>query len=150
MTWAFLYSRKRIKPIDKYDNVVYDRSKGVTDMADLELKSTLSNEEIEQNFKNIDFFSGIMSGLEEALAYEKGSAKAETIARKRSLPDVDVAEERKKLDMTQKAFAKLLGVSKRTVEAWETGKSNPSPTARNLIYLISQDHSLVQKLRGHF
>ena len=116
-------------------------------MADLEFKSTLSNEEIEQNFSNIDFFSGIMSGLEEALAYEKGSAKTETIARKLSLPDVDVAEERKKLDMTQKAFASILGVSKRTVEAWETGKSNPSPTARNLIYLISQDHSLVQKLQ---
>lgn len=43
-------------------------------MADFELTSTLSNEEIEQNFSNIDFFSGIMSGLEEALAYEKGSA----------------------------------------------------------------------------
>lgn len=118
-------------------------------MADLELTSTLSNEEIEQNFSNIDFFSGIMSGLEEALAYEKGSAKAETIVRKLTLPDIDVAEERKKLDMTQKAFASILGVSKRTVEAWETGKSNPSPTARILIYLISQDHSLVQKLQGH-
>lgn len=45
-------------------------------MAELEFKSTLSNEEIEQNFSSIDFFSGIMSGLEEALAYEKGSAKA--------------------------------------------------------------------------
>lgn len=116
-------------------------------MSDIEFKSTLSNEEIEQNFCNIDIFSGIMSGLEEALAYEKGSASSETIARKRCLPDVDIAEERKKLDMTQKAFASLLGVSRRTVEAWETGKSNPSPTARNLIYLISQDHSLVQKLQ---
>ena len=48
-------------------------------MAVLEFTSTLSNEEIEQNFNNIDFFSGVMSGLEEALAYEKGSAKAETI-----------------------------------------------------------------------
>lgn len=44
-------------------------------MAEFELKSTLSNEEIEQNFSNINFFSGIMSGLEEALAYEKEMAK---------------------------------------------------------------------------
>lgn len=49
--------------------------------------------------------------------------------------------------MTQKAFAGILGVSVRTVESWETGKSTPSPTARNLIYLISQDHSLVDKLQ---
>ena len=116
-------------------------------MSDIEFRSTLSNEEIEQNFRNIDMFSGIMSGLEEALAYEKGSAGSETIERKRSLPEINVADERKRLDMTRKAFASLLGVSKRTVEAWETGKSNPSPTARNLIYLISQDHSLVQKLQ---
>lgn len=117
-------------------------------MAELELTSTLSNEEIEKNFSGIDFFSGIMSGLEEALAYEKGTAKADTIARKRSLPDVNVAEDRMRLNMTQKGFAKILGVSKRTVEAWESGKSNPSPTARNLIYLISQDHSLVLKLQS--
>lgn len=118
-------------------------------MRELEFTSTLSNEEIEQNFKDFDFFSGIMTGLEEALAYEKGTAKAETIARKLSLPDVNVADERKKLNMTQKSFAHILGVSKRTVESWETGKSTPSPTARNLIYLISQDHSLVDKLQNH-
>jgi len=118
-------------------------------MKDLEFTSTLSNEEIEANFKNIDFFSGIMAGLEEALAYEKGTAKADTIARKLSLPDVNVADERKKLNMTQKSFASILGVSKRTVESWEAGKSIPSPTARNLIFLISQDHSLVEKLRNH-
>lgn len=44
-------------------------------MAELEFRSTLSNEEIEQNCSSIDFFSGIVSGLEEALAYEKESAK---------------------------------------------------------------------------
>ena len=41
----------------------------------------------------------------------------------------------------------VLGVSPRTVEAWESGKSTPSPTAKKLMYLISLDHSLVQKLQ---
>ena len=36
--------------------------------------SSLSPEEISENFKDVDFFSGIMDGLEEALAYEKGDA----------------------------------------------------------------------------
>ena len=111
------------------------------------LKSDLTDEEIKANFDDIDFFSGIMSGLEEALAYEKGDAKAATIARKRRLPNIDVASERKALNLTQKAFAKILGVSPRTVEAWEAGRSTPSPTARNLLYLISLDHSLIQKLQ---
>lgn len=110
-------------------------------------ESSLSPEEIEANFKDIDFFSGIMDGLQEALAYTKGKAAADTFARKRSLPTVDVSAVRSSLSMTQKAFAETLGVSRRTVEAWESGKSTPTPTARKLIHLISEDHSLVQKLR---
>ncbi|MBQ6052297.1 MAG: helix-turn-helix domain-containing protein [Clostridia bacterium] len=116
-------------------------------MAEIKFKSNLSESEIENNFKDIDYFSEIMSGLEEALAYEKGNAKSETFVRKRSLPDVDIAVIRKDLKLSQKAFASVLGVSTRTVEAWEAGRSNPSPTARNLILLISQDHTLISKLQ---
>lgn len=116
-------------------------------MAEHILKSTLSDEEIKANFKDTDYFSGILTGLEEALAYEKGSAKAATIVRKRSLPDVNVADARKSLRLTQKSFANVLGVSPRTVESWESGRSTPSPTARKLLYLLSTDHSLLQKLQ---
>lgn len=115
-------------------------------MADLRFESTLSIEEIEENFKDVDFFSGIMDGLQEALAYEKGKAAADTFVRKRSLPTVNVVEVRSALSMTQRAFAELLGVSCRTVEAWEAGKSTPTPTAKKLMSLVYQDHSLVQKL----
>ncbi len=115
-------------------------------MSEIRFESSLSAEEIEKNFKDVDLFSGIMEGLTEALAYEKGKASAETFARKQSLPNVDVLEIRKSLSMTQKAFAEVLGVSCRTVEAWECGKSVPTPTAKKLIYLIQQDHALVEKL----
>lgn len=116
-------------------------------MSEPKFESSLPLEEIENNFKSIDFFSGLMDGLEEALAYSKGTASAETFSRKRSLPSINVAEMRMSLDMTQKAFAAMLGVSRRTVEAWESGKSNPTPTAKKLMYLIQQDHSLIQKLQ---
>ena len=116
-------------------------------MSDHVFKSEYSMEEIENNFKDVDFFSGIKEGLEEALAYENGKASLETIARKRSLPAVNVKSERESLGMTQKAFANVLGVSKRTVEAWETGRNTPSPTAKNLIYLISQKPDLVLMLQ---
>ena len=115
-------------------------------MSELSFESSLSIEEIENNFKDVDFFSGIMDGLNEALAYSKGKAAAETFARKRSLPTVKVAELRSSLSLTQKAFAEVLGVSCRTVEAWESGKTTPTPTAKKLMYLIQEDHSLVQKL----
>ena len=115
-------------------------------MSELIFESSLSVEEIEENFKNVDFFSGVMDGLQEALAYSKGKAAAETFARKRSLPTVDVNELRKSLGMTQKIFASMLGVSCRTVEAWEAGKTTPAPTAKKLMYLIKEDPALIQKL----
>lgn len=115
-------------------------------MDELRFKTSLTMEEIEENFKDVDFFSGLMDGLQEALAYERGKAAADTIARKRSLPEVNVAKVRISLEMTQRTFAQVLGVSCRTVEAWESGKSTPTPTAKKLIFLIQEDHSLVEKL----
>lgn len=41
---------------------------------ELLFKSSLTAEEIEDNFKDVDVFSGIMEGLEEAYAHSKGDA----------------------------------------------------------------------------
>ena len=40
----------------------------------------------------------------------------------------------------------VLGVSTRTVEAWEAGRNVPSGAARHLLFLLDGDHSLVQRL----
>ena len=117
-------------------------------MKKLSVSSSLTDREIAENFKNTDFFAGIMSGLDEALAYEKGKAKAATIARKRSLPQIDPCVVRKAMNMTQRDFAGILGVSARTVESWEAGRSSPSPTARNLLYLIHKNPELVAQLQS--
>lgn len=50
-------------------------------MSELRFESSLTMDEIESNFRNVDFFSGIMDGLQEVLAYEKGKAAAETFVR---------------------------------------------------------------------
>lgn len=42
-------------------------------MDELTLISSLSLEEIDENFKNVDFFTGIMEGLEDALSYKKST-----------------------------------------------------------------------------
>ena len=57
-----------------------------------------------------------------------------------------MAEIRASLDMTQRNFAAMLGVSSRTVESWEAGRTTPTPTAKNLLYLIREDHRLALKL----
>lgn len=116
-------------------------------MADLVLKTSLSMEELEDNFKNFDLFSELKQSLEEALAYQRGEEVPGLVVHERSLPDVDAAEVRKSLSLTQRAFAAILGVSCRTVEAWESGRSNPAPTAKKLMYLIREDPTLVSKLQ---
>ena len=71
--------------------------------------SDLTMEQIEKNFEGMDFFAGLMEGLQEAYACEKGNAAPGTISHKRSLPNVDVAAVRAALHMTQKVFAEMLG-----------------------------------------
>lgn len=42
-------------------------------MTELTFRSNLTMEEIENNFAHIDFFSDLMDGLEEALAFSKNN-----------------------------------------------------------------------------
>lgn len=53
-------------------------------MPELHFKSSLTEEEIEKNFENIDLFAGIIKGSKEALMYEQGMTKTETFTHKRS------------------------------------------------------------------
>ena len=116
-------------------------------MDELRLETSLSMEEIEENTKDIDLLAGLKSTLEEVKAWKRGEEVPGLVVHDRTLLDLDVAEVRKSLSLTQRAFAAILGVSCRTVEAWESGRSNPTPMARKLLYLIQEDSSLVQKLQ---
>lgn len=52
---------------------------------------------------------------------------------------------RKSLNLTRAVFAGVLGVSKKAVEAWESGRNVPvGPTSR-MLDLISEDHAIVNR-----
>ena len=99
-------------------------------------------------------YEGIMQGLNEAIEFKNGN---NTKARVRILSTVDpviistyksddVSRLRKALNMSQRGLAAAIGVSPRTVESWEAGKSAPSGVATRMLYLLETDHSLVDKL----
>ncbi|RVU69852.1 MULTISPECIES: DNA-binding transcriptional regulator [Lactobacillus] len=53
---------------------------------------------------------------------------------------------RHQIGTPQSGLANLVGVSKRTVEAWESDRSEPNKSARKLLALLMQDNSLADKL----
>lgn len=54
---------------------------------------------------------------------------------------------RKDIGSTQAELANLIGVSTRTVEAWESNRTKPNQSARKLLTLLLQDKSFINKLR---
>ncbi|WP_240843591.1 DNA-binding transcriptional regulator [Acidaminobacter sp. JC074] len=54
---------------------------------------------------------------------------------------------RTQLSLTQIAFASLLGVSAKTVEAWEKGTNKPNGSARRLMELLNADLDIPEKYR---
>ena len=95
-------------------------------------------------------FNELEQSLKEAVAFEKGD-KTRTRVTVCELPvpkykAADVVRVRSALRLSQRSLALALGVSPRTVEAWEVGRNEPSGAARNLLYLIEHNTALVDQL----
>lgn len=87
-------------------------------------------------------FESIMTGLTESLAYAKGdSSKARkmnvTVAELPQYRDKEIKQIREDLNLTQKNFAFVLGVSPKTVEAWESGRNVPQGIAQRFLQVLS-------------
>lgn len=50
-------------------------------------QSSLSMEEIEENFRDFDIFTGLMASLEEVLSYTRGEKTPGILVHERELPD---------------------------------------------------------------
>lgn len=57
-----------------------------------------------------------------------------------------VSEARLKVGLAQANFAKLLGVSLRTLQNWEQGRRNPSGAAKTLIRVADQHPEILRDL----
>lgn len=94
-------------------------------------------------------FESLKASLNEAIEHVEG--KKEVRTRKVTIKAVptftarDIKEIRKNVDMTQTLFAQLLGVSKKTVEAWEAGTNLPNGSAMRLLKLFAENPTLVKE-----
>ena len=95
-------------------------------------------------------FESLVTGLNEAI--EDASSKQSKLRRTTiSIEPVKIykAEEvkniRKSTGLTQKMFAAYMGVSDKTVEAWEAGTNHPSGAASRILSMMEMDKDLVLK-----
>ncbi len=95
-------------------------------------------------------YEGIMQGLNEAIAYNEGKLKARTKTMSiEPVPEFEATEIksiRNELGMTQVLFAGFMGVSTKTVEAWESGRNMPDGPARRILAMVRMDPELPQRL----
>lgn len=97
----------------------------------------------------MNVYESIMQGLTEAVEYEKGNLKASSVKLSVTpIPDFkgsEVREIRNTLEMTQTVFAQIMGVSVKTVEAWEGGRCEPNGSARRMLSMLKNDPELPEK-----
>ena len=98
-----------------------------------------------------NIFNSIVTGLNEAIKYEKGNLNKKVKVRNVIIEKIpkyqekQIKEIRNKLKLTQAVFAEVLGVSIKTVEAWESGRNIPNGSAQRILDLLKKDNSFLEK-----
>ncbi len=87
----------------------------------------------------------LIEGMENALAYAEGRSVAGARATKIEVPVVEVRDIRRRLNLTQKAFAETFGFSLSSVRNWEQGTRRPEKAARILLAIIERYPSAVRE-----
>ena len=93
----------------------------------------------------MSLFDDIKTGLGQAIDYEKGNLKAKTTTISLSVEPIEffkpeeIRSIRLETGMTQNLFAKYMGVSVKTVEAWAAGRNHPEGAACRLLYMTRND-----------
>ncbi|MCD8014842.1 MAG: helix-turn-helix domain-containing protein [Lachnospiraceae bacterium] len=95
-------------------------------------------------------YESIMTGLTEAVEDAKSSEKKlqrriVTVIPVKEYQADEVKKIRKSTEMSQKTFAAYMGVSEKTVEAWEAGMNHPSGAASRLLSMIEADKGFIEK-----
>ena len=99
----------------------------------------------------MNVYESIMEGLNEAVEYQQGNVKARKV--KLTIKPVDtfntgeIRQIRQKTGLSQVMFAGSLGVSPKTVEAWENGRNKPEGASRRLLEIVRDDPGFLRRFQ---
>lgn len=84
----------------------------------------------------------LVAGLNEALAHARGEIELPSYTV--TVPErVDVAKLRRRLGLSQAAFARAFGLDVTALHAWEQGRRRPDRSARILLAVIAKEPQAV-------
>ena len=100
----------------------------------------------------MNIFDEALKSLDEAIEYERGdSSKGRLVVRHlkpvtplKEYTGEDIRRIRENFGYTQSYFGDLLGVSMKSVQAWEYNQSRPNGSARRVISLIEKGEDFLQ------
>ncbi len=88
-------------------------------------------------------FNDLKQGLEEAIAYEQGKKPGRrsklTFIPVTQFSAAEIKEIRKAAGLSLSSMASYMGVSQKTIEAWESGRNHPTGPALRLLELLKKD-----------
>lgn len=98
----------------------------------------------------MNVYDSIMRSLNEAIQYERGNLKGVrkhiiTITPLNIYQADKIKEIRINLKLSQTIFANIIGVSKKAVEAWESGKNTPNGPAQRMLELLSNEPDIINR-----
>jgi len=92
--------------------------------------------------KHSKLFEDLMAGAQEAVAWRKGekilTVRDVELKAPAAMGPREVTAIRSKLRVSQAAFARILNVSPKTVQAWETNARKPSDAALKLLSIAKK------------
>lgn len=94
-------------------------------------------------------YESILSGLNEAIEDAQSTQKilkrdVFTVVPVKNFSASDIQKIRKTTGFSQRLFAGYLGVSTKTVEAWEAGTNHPSGAASRLLSMLELNNHLIE------
>ena len=100
----------------------------------------------------MNVYESIMQGLTEAVDYQQGKITARktklTIKPVDTFNNTDIRRIRQKTGLSQLLFAGSLGVSPKTVEAWENGRNKPDGASRRLLEIVRDDPGFLRRFQA--
>ncbi len=91
------------------------------------------------------FAKDLMAGMADVLAYAKGDT-SRGVARTYVSLDIDIENTRKKIELTQEAFADLLSIDVEKLKKWAKHISRPTKPAYVFLMLIDKHPATFKKI----